>query len=162
MFTLNQEIIWSGDSVQIDLEFEDLVGNAILGADVSIMLNSSQLVSVDMGSGVFRATLSSEWTEANLGSYDLRVVASKDGYDTLSLTLEQFVLIRPFPLLTIGLLGGGIVVAVVGWLYLKRKRGDDMPWQRDKTPREQRMSKEERKKREKEDKESDVREYFGV
>ncbi|MHA2046986.1 MAG: hypothetical protein ACW99G_19525, partial [Candidatus Thorarchaeota archaeon] len=162
MFSLNQEIIWSGDTVQIDLEFEDLVGNDILGAEVSVMLNSSQLIAIDMGSGVFRVTLSSEWTGANLGSYDLRVVASKDGYDTLSLTLEQFILIRPFPLLTIGILGGGIVVAVVGWLYLKRRRGDDMPWQRDQTPREQRRSKEERKKREKEDKKSDVREYFGV
>ena len=114
------------------------------------------------GSGVFRITLTGEWTGANLGSFDLRIAASKSGYDTLSLILEQFVLIRPFPYLTIALLGGGVVILVAGWIYVKRRRGDDMPWQRSKTPREERMSKEDRKKREKEDGKADVREYFGV
>ena len=138
------------------------VGIDIADAAVTVWLNSSQVIAVDLGSGIFRVTLTSEWTNVNLGNFDLRIVASKSGYDTLSLTLEQFVLIRPFPWLTIGLLGGGVVVLVGGWLYFKKKRGDDMPWQRDKTPRDQRMTKEERKKREKEDGKADVREYFGV
>ncbi|MHA2076596.1 MAG: hypothetical protein ACXABM_03065 [Candidatus Thorarchaeota archaeon] len=161
-YTLNQEIIWAGDTVQIDLEFEDLVGNDITGADVTVWLNVSQLDVVDVGSGIFRVTLAGDWTGANLGVFDLEIDASKAGFDTLSLTLEQFILIRPFPWLTIGILGGGVIALVAGWIYVKKKRGDDMPWQRDKTPRDQKVSKEERKRREKEDGKADVREYFGV
>jgi hypothetical protein len=161
-YSLNQEIIWAGDTVQIDLKFEDLLGNDITAADVTVWLNSTQLTTVDIGSGEFRITLTGEWTGANLGSFDLRVSASKDGYDTLSLTLEQFILIRPFPLMTIAILGGGVIALVVGWIYVKRRRGDDMPWQRNKTPKERQMSKEERKRREKEDGKADVKEYFGV
>jgi hypothetical protein len=161
-YDLNQEIIWAGDTVQIDLKFEDLLGNDIINADVTVWLNSSQLNAVDVGSGVFRITLTGEWTDANLGLFDLRIDASKPGYDTLSLVLEQFILIRPFPWLTIGILGGGVVALVGGWLYVKKKRGDDMPWKRDKSPRERKMTKEERKKREKDDGKADVREFFGV
>ena len=161
-YTLNQEIIWAGDTVQIDLKFEDLVGNDITGADVTVWLNSSQLDAVDMGSGVFRVTLTGEWTGTNLGTFDLRIDASKAGFDTLSLILELFILIRPFPWLTIGIFGGGVIALVGGWIYVKKKRGDDMPWQRDKTPRDQKRTKEDRKKREKEDGKADVREYFGV
>ena len=117
---------------------------------------------IAVGSGIFRVTLSGEWTTDNIGDYDLRIVASEAGYDTLSLTLEQFMLIRPFPWLTIGFLGGGVVVLVGGWLYFKRKRGDNMPWQRDKSSRHQEMTKEERKKREKEDGKADVGEFFGI
>ena len=155
-------IIWAGDAVQIDLEFKDIVGTEITDADVTVWLNSSQVNAIAVGSGIFRVTLSGEWTTDNIGDYDLRIVASEAGYDTLSLTLEQFMLIRPFPWLTIGFLGGGVVVLVGGWLYFKRKRGDNMPWQRDKSSRHQEMTKEERKKREKEDGKADVGEFFGI
>ena len=103
-YSLNQEIIWAGDTVQIDLTFEDLIGNDMTDADVTVWLNASEINAVGLGSGVFRITLTGEWTGANLGSFDLRIAASKSGYDTLSLILEQFVLIRPFPYLTIALL----------------------------------------------------------
>ncbi|MFW9794161.1 MAG: hypothetical protein ACFFEE_07665 [Candidatus Thorarchaeota archaeon] len=160
--SLSQEIIWSGDTVHIDFELRDLVGNNITDASVTVWLNSTQLQATHVGSGMFRATLTGEWTGSNIGNFDLRIVATKAGYDTLSITLEQFVLIRPFPWLTIVLVGGVVVALIGGWLYLKKRRGDEMPWKRDKSPRDREMSKEERKRREKEDGKADVKEYFGV
>ncbi|MBY8998492.1 MAG: hypothetical protein KGD60_12240, partial [Candidatus Thorarchaeota archaeon] len=79
-------------------------------------------------------------------------------YDTLTLTLEQFVLIRPFPLLMIIILGGSFVAVVGGWIYWKKKRGDSIGWKRESTPRDRRKEQEQRKK----DSKSDVKEYFGV
>jgi len=160
--SLNQEIIWAGDTVVIDFTLRDLVGNNITDATVTVWVNSSQLDLTQTGSGMFRATLTGEWTANNIGDFDFRIAASKPGYDTLSLKLEQYILIRPFPWLTITLFGGVVVALVGGWLYLKKRRGDDMPWERGKSPRERKMSKEERKKREKEDGKADVKEYFGV
>ncbi len=154
-------IVWTGDTVQIDFGLKDLVGNAITFPNVTVWLNSSLMGVVDMGSGIFRVTLTGEWTTENIGDFDFRVVASKAGYDTLSLTFHQFVLVRPFPWLTIGIFGGGIAVLTGGWLYLKKKRGRNMPWQRERS-RHKEMTKEERKKREKEDGKADVGEFFGV
>jgi len=159
---IDNEIIWAGDTVHIDFGLKDLVGNNITDAVVSVWLNSSQLVVTTTGPGMFRATLTGEWTSSNLGAFDLRFEATKSGYDTLSITLEQYILVRPFPSLTIALFGGVVVALVGSWLYLKKRRGDDMPWERDKSPRETRKSKEERKKREKEDGKADVGEFFGV
>jgi hypothetical protein len=161
-YSLSQQIIWAGDTVQIDLQFEDLVGTDITDADVTVWLNSSQIEAENIGSGVFRVTLTGAWTGSNVGMFDLRIHASSAGYDTLSLTLEDFVLIRPFPWLIISILGGGVAVLIGGWIYVRRRRGNDMPWSRDKTPRESKMTKEERRKREKEDGKADVKDYFGV
>ncbi|MFW9867983.1 MAG: hypothetical protein ACFFFO_02670 [Candidatus Thorarchaeota archaeon] len=160
--SLSNQIIWAGDTVTIFLELKDLVGTEITGAEVTTWINSSQLVATESAPGIFRVELSGEWTSSNIGDFDLQIVASKAGYDTLSLTLERYLLVRPFPWLIIGVLGGGVVAIVGGWLYFKKRRGDDMPWSRDKSSRERKMTKEEQKRRENEDGKADVKEYFGV
>ncbi|MHA2352745.1 MAG: hypothetical protein ACXABX_06460, partial [Candidatus Thorarchaeota archaeon] len=89
----------------------------------------------------------------------------KVGFDTLTLTIEQFMLIRPFPLLLIGILVGGLVAVVGGWIYLKKKRGDGISWKRESTPRDREKEAEQRRKeseQRKKDRKSDVKEYFGV
>jgi hypothetical protein len=156
--SLNQEIIWAGDQVRITLKLTDLVGNDINSADLDVWLNSSQITSLEDGSGYYTVTLTGDWTRSNIGEFDIHITASKAGFDTLTLTLEQFMLIRPFPLLLIGILGGGLVAVVGGWIYWKKKRGDTISWKRESTPRDKKREAEQRKK----DSKSDVKEYFGV
>jgi len=156
--SLNQEIIWAGDQVHILLKLTDLVGNEIESANLFLWMNSSQITTLETGDGYYGITLGGDWTRANIGKLDIHIVAFKAGYDTLTLTIEQFVFIRPFPLLMIAILGGGLVVVVVGWIYWKRKRGDSIGWQRDSSPRDKKQEQEQRKK----DSKSDVKEFFGV
>ncbi|MFX1483393.1 MAG: hypothetical protein ACFFCP_09410 [Promethearchaeota archaeon] len=161
--SLSQQIIWAGDTVHINVLLDDLVGNIITDAEVSVWLNSTQVDSIDnLGESGISIALDGEWTSNNIGWFDIRIHATRDGYDTLSILLENFMLIRPFPWIPIGIAIVAVVALVGGWLYFKKRRGDDMPWHRNKSPRERGMSKEERKKREKEDGESDVKEFFGV
>jgi hypothetical protein len=156
--SLNQEIIWAGDLVQITLKLTDLVGNDIESANLDVWLNSSLVTATDDGVGNYIVTLSGDWTRSNIGEFDLRIMASKAGYDTLTLTMEQFLFIRPFPLLMIIVLGGGLVAVVGGWIYWKKKRGESIGWKRESTPRDKMKEREQRKK----DSKSDVKEYFGV
>ncbi len=156
--SLNQEIIWAGDQVQITIKLTDLVGNYIETANLDVWLNSSQVSAIETGSGYYSVTLDGAWTRNNVGMLDIHITASKAGHDTLTLTLEQFILIRPFPLLMIGILAGGVVLVAGGWLYLRRRRGDSVSWQRESTPRDRKKEAEQRKK----DSKSDVKEFFGV
>ena len=156
--SLSQEIIWAGDRVVLSLKLTDLVGNDIESASLDVWLNSSQVIALHAGDGYYIANLTGDWTQNNLGELDLRVTASKAGYDTLTLTLEQFMLIRPFPTLMLVILGGGLVAVVGGWIYLKKRRGEDIGWKRGSTPRDKKKEQERRKK----DSKSDVKEYFGV
>jgi hypothetical protein len=163
--SLNQEIIWAGDQVQITLKLTDLVGNDIDSADLVVWINSSQISSLDDGSGYYTVTLTGDWTRNNIGDFDIRITASKAGYDTLTLTIEQFMHVRPFPLLLIGILVGGLVAVVGGWIYWKKKRGDGISWKRESTPRDREKEAEQRRKeseQRKKDRKSDVKEYFGV
>jgi hypothetical protein len=156
--SLNQEIIWAGDQVQITIKLTDLVGNDIDAANLDVWLNSSQVSAIETGSGYYSVTLDGDWTRNNVGLLDIHITASKAGHDTLTLTLEQFILIRPFPLLMIGILVGGVVIVAGGWVYLRRRRGDSVRWQREDTQRDRKKEAEQRKK----DSKSDVKEYFGV
>ena len=154
----NQEIIWAGDQVLIQLKLTDLVGNDIESANFYVWVNSSQYTAQDIGDGYYTVTLAGEWTQSNIGESDLLIIAFKAGYDTLRLKIEHFILVRPFPILMIAVLGGGLVAVVGGWVYLKKKRGDSIGWDRDKTPRDRKKEQERRKKESK----SDVKEFFGV
>jgi hypothetical protein len=156
--SLSQRIIWAGDRVTIRFRLTDLVGNGIDSASLFVLINSSQTSTSDAGGGYYTVTLDGAWTKSNIGDFDIHIVASKAGYDTLTLTLEQFMLIRPFPILMIGIVGGGAAIIVGGWLYWKKRRGDSISWKRSKTPQEKKKEAEQRKK----DSKSDVKEYFGI
>ena len=156
--TLSQRIIWAGDRVTIHIRLTDLVGNGIESASLSVLINSSQTSTFDAGDGYYTVNLDGAWTRSNIGDFDIHIVASKVGYDTLTLTLEQFILIRPFPLLLIGIVGGGTAIVVGGWFYWKKRRGDSISWKRDKSPQDKQKEAEQRKR----DSKSDVKEFFGI
>jgi hypothetical protein len=156
--SLNQQIIWAGDEVQIFLRLTDRIGNSIEGANLQVQLNSSSVSPSESVQGYYTISLTGDWTQNNIGIFDIHITASKVGYDTLTLTLERFLFIRPFPWLMIGILGGGLVAIIGGWIFWKKKRGESIGWQRDKSPREKRKETEQRKQ----DSKSDVKEYFGV
>jgi hypothetical protein len=156
--SINQKIIWAGDQVLMQMKLTDLVGNEIESANFYVWLNSSQYTAQDIGDGYYTVTLAGEWTRSNIGESDLLIIAFTAGYDTLNLRIENFILVRPIPILMIAALGGGLIVVVGGWIYWKRKRGDSIGWDRDSTPQDKQKAKERRKKESK----SDVKEFFGV
>ncbi|MFW9975270.1 MAG: hypothetical protein ACFFDQ_08405, partial [Candidatus Thorarchaeota archaeon] len=155
---LSERIIWAGDVVQIMIRLTDIVGNDIEAASFVLWLNSSQIPAQNVGGGLYIATLDSEWTGQNIGLFDLHIMASQAGHDTLTLSIDQFILIRPFPLLMLGILGGGVIVVVGGWIYLKKRRGESIGWNRDSTPEDKKRDAEQKK----EDSKTDVKEFFGV
>ncbi|MHA3963363.1 MAG: hypothetical protein AM325_007460 [Candidatus Thorarchaeota archaeon SMTZ1-45] len=156
--TLSQRIIWAGDDVTIFIELTDIVGAPIESADLDIWLNSSQVTAIETGNGFYSILLTGGWTQANTGQFDLYFIASKAGYDTLTLSIEQFILIRPFPWVMLGIIGGGLVIVVGGWVYWKKRRGDSIGWKRDSSPEDKQKEALQREK----DSKSDVKEYFGV
>lgn len=158
--SLSQRIIWAGDRVTISMDLSDLVGNSLEDIDLHVWLNESQVEVTEVGSGLYTVSLAGNWTKNNLGFYDIRLHASEWGYDSLDIVIQQFILIRPFPWLFIGVLGGGVVVMVTGWVYLKRRRGESFSFRGDKE--KQRKSKEERKRQEEEDGKFNPKEFFGV
>jgi len=165
--SLSQSIIWANDQVIISVELSDLEGNAVDSAGLRMWINVTEADVVEVGSGSYTITLTGEFTSAHQGTFDVRLEASKDGYDTLSIVFEDYLLIRPFPWLTIGLFGGVVAVAVGGWYYLKRRRGESISYKRDKNSRSQpkRKTKEEKhkeKEQKKKDGKFDAKEFFGV
>jgi hypothetical protein len=171
----NQDIIWEGDQVIITIELTDQIGNGIEDADIQVWFNSTSAVINEVGSGSYVVTLDGAWTSGRIGTYYLRLAASKSGYDTLSILLMDFMLIRPSPLLFLAIFGGGIVAVVVLFQYRKYRRGEKILPSRERQPkrpkyresseaRELRKKEEkERKKRRKDEEEKfDAAEFFGV
>lgn len=154
--SLNQIIIWAGDTVRITLKLTDVVGNPILSASVSVWLNSSSVPVTELGHGLYRVTLGGNWTQSNIGEFDLQIRASLVNYDTLSLVLEDFLTVRAFPWPIIAAAGGVLGVSIVGYLFMRRRKGDKMSWKDDG------QSKEERERQRKEDSKVDAKEFFGV
>jgi len=163
--SLSQSIIWANDGVVVTIELSDLVGNAIETSGLRVWLNSTEVGVVEVGSGIYTVTLTSEFTNTHIGTFDIHLVASKAGYDSLSIVIEDFLFIRDFPWLIIGLVGGGAIVVIGGYVYLKRRRGDSIGYQRERGSKPKRKSKEEQRKQ-KEQKEKDgkfdAKEFFGV
>jgi hypothetical protein len=160
----SQDIIWAGDRVVITIRLSDLEGNPIEDADINFSLNTSQLNVVEGSHGIYTITVTENWTANNIGTYDVRVYATKNGFDPLSVVFEQYLLIRPFPWLLIGILGGGFVAVVIGWAYLKRRRGESFSFRRERgqDSKAQKREKEEEKRQREEDAKFDPKEYFGV
>jgi hypothetical protein len=156
--SLNQEIIWAGDLIHVTLRLTDLVGNGIESTNLNVRINTTHFTTQDIGDGYYTFTISGEWTRTNTGEYGLRIISSKAGYDTLRLESEEFILVRPFPLLMIGVLGGGFIIIVGGWIYMKKRSGDRIIGDHGKTELEKKREKQQREK----DGKSDVKEYFGV
>ncbi|MGY5871177.1 MAG: C25 family cysteine peptidase [Candidatus Thorarchaeota archaeon] len=162
--SLSQTIIWANDRVIITIELTDLEGNAIETGNLEVWVNVTEADVVEVGSGIYTVTLNGEFTNAHIGLHDIRLEASKAGFDTLSVVLEDYLLIRPFPWLAIGLLGGVVVIAIGGWYYLKRRRGEPITYKREKKSRSKPKgkTKEEQKKQKEKDGKFDAKEFFGV
>jgi len=162
--SLSQSVIWANDVVVVTIELADLVGNVIDTASLEVWLNTTEVDVVEVGAGLYTITFGSDFTNTHVGIYDIELSARKAGYDSLNLTIEDFLLIRPFPWLAIGLLGGGIAAVVVGWFILKRRRGDSFTYKREKSSRSkpQGKSKEEQRRQKEEDGKFDPKEFFDV
>ena len=165
--SLSQTIIWANDQVIITIELSDLVGNNITAADLNMWFNTTEVTVVEVGSGVYTVTLTGDFTSTHQGMFDVRLSANKAGYDTLTIVIEDFILIRPFPWLAIGLFGGVLAVMVVGYVYFRRRRGDSFTYERGKGSRSKskeksKEEKEERRKQREEDGKFDPKEFFGV
>ncbi|MCK5390542.1 MAG: hypothetical protein KAJ36_08620, partial [Candidatus Thorarchaeota archaeon] len=160
--SLSQIIIWASDSVTITVELTDLEGNAVDSANLRLWLNVTEADVVEVGSGIYTVTLTGEFTNIYQGTFDIRLEASRDGYDTLSLMIENFLFIRPFPWLTIGLFVGVVVIIAGGWYYLKRRRGESFTYKPEKSSKPKGKSKEEQKRQKEEDGKFDAKEFFGV
>ena len=160
--SLSQIIIWASDSVTITVELTDLEGNAVESANLRLWLNITEADVVEVGSGIYTVTLTGEFTNIYQGTFDIRLEASRDGYDTLSLMIEDFLLIRPFPWLTIGLFVGVVAIIAGGWYYLKRRRGESFTYKPEKSSKPKGKSKEEQKRQKEEDGKFDAKEFFGV
>jgi hypothetical protein len=160
----NQQIIWEGDRVIITLQLKDQLGNGIAAANVLAIFNETEIPAVDDGEGIYTVILTEEWTTGKVGIHSLRIDARKAGYDTLSLTLTDFMLVRSSPLLIV-LLGAGVVIGVVVlYYYRKYRRGDEIFPRRgkSKSTRFKDKSKEEKQHQKKKDEEFDAAEFFGV
>ncbi len=162
--SLSQFIIWANDQVIITIELADLIGNDISAADLSMWLNETEATVVEVGSGVYTVTLTGEYTSTHQGLFDAKLSASKIGYDTLTIVFDDFLFIRPFPWLTIGLFGGGLIAIVGAYVYLRKRRGDSFTYKRDKSSqsKSREKSKEEKQKQREEDGKFDPKEFFGV
>ncbi|MFW9958385.1 MAG: hypothetical protein ACFFCT_09955 [Candidatus Odinarchaeota archaeon] len=160
----SQSIVWAGDHVTFTIRLSDFEGNPIESVNLHLWLNETEMDVVENGDGYYTVVVSEAWTSANQGIFDLRFYISKSGFDTLSLVFEQYLLVRPFPWVVIIILGGIVATVIVGWVYIKRKRGDSFSFRREKKgeSKPKKRLKEEEEKRKEEDGKFDPKEYFGV
>ena len=133
-------------------------------ASLEVWLNETEVDVVEVGSGVYTVTLGADFTNTHVGTYNIELDARKAGHDSLKLVIEDFLLIRPFPWLAIGLVGGGIAVIAIGWYVLRRRRGDSFSYKREKSSRSkpQGKSKEEKRQQKEKDGKFDPKEFFDV
>jgi hypothetical protein len=160
----SQSIVWAGDTVVFFIQLSDIEGNPIESANVHFWLNDSELIAAEGLYGYYTIRVEPDWTTNNPGLFDVKIYASKSGYDPLSISLEQYLLIRPFPWLLIGIVGGGFVAVIIGWAYLKRRRGESFSFRRKRgqDSKARKREKEEEKQQREEDAKFDPKEYFGV
>ena len=162
--TQSQFIVWAGDHVVLTIRLSDFEGNPIESANLHLWLNETEMTVVEDGDGYYTVTVTEAWTSANQGVFDLRFYISKSGFDTLSLVFEQYLLVRPFPWAIIIILGGIVGAVIIGWVYIKRKRGEPFTFRREKNgeSKSKKQQKDEEKRRREEDSKFDPKEYFGV
>ncbi|MFW9845862.1 MAG: hypothetical protein ACFFD6_03885, partial [Candidatus Thorarchaeota archaeon] len=155
---LNQVIIWEGDSVTITLGITTRSGAGVENVGLQAWLNSSELSVLETGAGLYEITLTEEWTRGRIGSYTLTVVGVRNGYDTLTSVVYDFMTIRAFPWLPIVLVGGVMAAIIGGSVYMRRKRGNRV---KPKSHIKGKTRKERQRQRE-EDRKVDPKEFFGV
>ncbi|MFW9848995.1 MAG: hypothetical protein ACFFF4_07630 [Candidatus Thorarchaeota archaeon] len=171
--SLNEQIIWEGDRLIISLTISDLTGTEISDADVNVWVNNTEVVVTHESGGDYSITLDEAWTSGKVGSHSILIVASKNGYDTLTILLADYFYIRPSPWLAIGIIVGIFAAVTIGWYYRKYRRGEPLRTKREKSQPKREFHKddsklrkkeeeEKRKQREKEDQEFDPKEFFGV
>jgi hypothetical protein len=162
--SLSQIVIWANDVVTIAVELTDLKGNSIDTANLRVWVNDTEAADVEVGLGLYTITLTGEFTSVHVGTFDIRLEASKAGFDTLSIVFEDYLFIRPFPWLTIGLVGGVVAIAAVGWFVLRRRRGDSFDYKPEKRSRSKSngRSKEEKRRQKEKDGKFDPKEFFDV
>jgi hypothetical protein len=171
--SMNQQVIWEGDRVIITLTLTDLSGSPVTDVDVSMWINASEVTVSASGNGMYTITLDEAWTSGKAGTHSIEIVATKTGYDTMTVLLVDFLYIRPSPWLAIGIIGGVVAAITIGWYYRKYRRGEPLRSKKEKRPKQRKGLKrddklrkkeesERRKRREKEDKEVDPKEFFGV
>ena len=171
--TKNEEIIWEGDRLTLTALITNREGQGVNNVTVSAWVNSTKFAVTELGSGRYQFVLNESWTSGRPGYYSVRLVARAPGYDTLSITLLNFFLIRVSPLLMLLIGFGAVMVVVIAWQYRSHKRGDSSHvWtkkkqvQQHETREERRQrelaDKERQRKTEEEDKKFDAKEYFGV
>ncbi len=121
----SEEIIWSGDTFHITFKLTNIYGETITGINLTIWLNTTRISISDSGNGTYVLNLDAEWTKTHEGYTSLRLVASKAGYDTLTLSLPS-IYIRPlgYGILMIALAVGVVVLFIMGsWALGKIRKG---------------------------------------
>ncbi len=171
----NQEIIWSGDRVTIEIELVDRTGHPVEGAEVQSWINSSAVAMTESGGGYYSIILSENWTSSRTGMYDFQIHAALDGMDTLDATMLDFMFIRPLPWPIIFAFAGIIVAGIAIWVYRKRRKGEPIlkykkdqssdGWRkltRDEKDRLNKEEEEQERRQKEEDEKFDPKEFFGV
>lgn len=162
--TMNEYVIWAGDRVTITLHITDLVGTDIENASVQVWLNSTQTEVQEAADGLYSVILNEQWTGNKSGFYDIRVEASKPGYDTMSRLLSHFVYIRPSPWPAIGIVGAVAATIVAGYLYFRHRRGDELlpRRHREHQTRDHERERKEKERQKQRDEKVNPSEFFGV
>ncbi|NHJ13221.1 MAG: hypothetical protein EAX95_06060 [Candidatus Thorarchaeota archaeon] len=155
---MNQYIIWEGDRVVLTLEITDRVGVGLPDVSLDVQIGNESVTVIPLGLGLYTVTLTEDWTRGRVGTFDVVIYGQKNGYDTLSLVLVGFITIRPFPLAAIVILGGAAIITAVGYLCLKRRRGETVSWKGSKGKK----SKQERDQQKQQDERFDPKDFFGV
>ncbi len=146
----SEEIIWSGDVFHITFKLTDLYGNPVTNANLTAWLNNTAIKITDSGNGTYILNFDSAWTQSHVGYTSFRITASKNGYDTLTLSLPSiYIRSLGFGILMIGLAVGVIVLfVIVSWAIGKRGKGS--------------KSKSKKTAKEKKSETTDVRDILGV
>ncbi|UCE09802.1 MAG: hypothetical protein JSW61_12640 [Candidatus Thorarchaeota archaeon] len=143
---LSQTVIWEGDRVRINFTLIDQVGDPITGALVSSLINQTEVGVQEGTQGTYTILLSEEWTTGRTGPFSITILAMKAGYDSLTVEISDFMFIRPSPILTVAILGGVFIAAMIGWAALKRRRQEPLLKRSSKKPRDNRKRDREREK----------------
>ncbi|TFG07323.1 hypothetical protein EU538_08945, partial [Candidatus Thorarchaeota archaeon] len=169
----NQEIIWEGDRVIVTLRISDAVGNALEGVDIEAYMNDTDVTTMltETGNGIYTLILTEDWTNGRVGYHSLSLSGRLGGYDSMFLTLVNFIYIRSSPLLILALGGGLVIAAIVGYTYYRKRKVRESPpppvpptsplSRKEKAQREE-IERRKREEQKKKDKRFDPKEFFEV
>ncbi len=148
---LSQIIIWGGDRVTITLTVVDQRGIGITGLAPTVYLNSTEFAVTEIGNGLYRFIADETWTSNNAGWIELRVYATRTGYDPLNAVILDLMYIRLTPYLMIVIAVAAIVIIAGASFYIRRRGSGSRS-----------RTKDEYKKQQSEDAKIDAKELFGV